>query len=184
MKQLQLAAPALLCALDAGFASGNEPKMQTTIHYVGLQYVAESFVENRVDALDGAIISVRDKKGPKRSLELNDGNIRDAAVVATMPLVVEIDLAGPTRIGTFRLYDGDPRNNRNPSGPSRSPGTLRSLDPGVSYRADWFDPRTGAWTQIDTDLRADNGRWKIPIRPDGDWVLVVRPSRSGRRGDG
>ena len=41
MKQLQLAAPALLCALDAGFASGNEPKMQTTIHYVGLQYVAE-----------------------------------------------------------------------------------------------------------------------------------------------
>jgi len=59
-------------------------------------------------------------------------------------------------------------------GPSRSPGTLRNLDPGVSYRADWFDPRTGTWTPIDTGLRADNGQWKIPIRPDGDWVLVVR----------
>lgn len=59
-------------------------------------------------------------------------------------------------------------------GPSRSPGTLRNLDPSVSYRADWFDPRFGAWTPIDTDLRADNGQWTIPIRPDGNCVLVVR----------
>jgi hypothetical protein len=59
-------------------------------------------------------------------------------------------------------------------GPSRSPGTLRNLDPGVSYGADWFDPRTGTWTPLDTDLRADNGQWKIPLRPDGDWILVVR----------
>jgi len=59
-------------------------------------------------------------------------------------------------------------------GPSRSPGTLRNLDPGVSYRADCFDPRTGTWTPIGTDLRADKGQWKIPMRPDGDWVLVIR----------
>ena len=59
-------------------------------------------------------------------------------------------------------------------GPSRSPGTLRNLAPGVSYRADWFDPRIGAWTPIDMNLRADNGQWKILTRPDGDWVLVVR----------
>ena len=69
-------------------------------------------------------------------------------------------------------------------GPSRSPGTLRNLDPGVSYRADWFDPRTGVWTPIDMNLRADNGQWTIPTKPDGDWVLVVRPDRSSERGEG
>jgi len=127
MKQLQLSALALLCTLDAGFVSGNEPKMQTAMD--------ESSVENRVDALDGAIISVRDQKGLKRNLQLNDGNIRDAAVVATMPLVVEIDLAGPTRIGTFRLYDGDPRNNRNPSGPSRT--TVYRLE-GLNRAGQWL----------------------------------------------
>ena len=42
-----------------------------------------------------------------------------------------------------------------------------------------LDERTGTWTQIDTDLRADNGQWKIPIRPDGDWVLVVRKPADG-----
>ena len=63
MKQLQLTALALPCALTAGFASGSEPKMQTAIDHVKLQYVAESSVENRVDALEGAIISVRDQEG-------------------------------------------------------------------------------------------------------------------------
>lgn len=105
------------------------------IDYVKLQYVAESAVENRIDALEGAIINVHDQKGVKRAFQLNDGNTRDTAVVATMPLVVEIDLAAPTRISTFRLYDGDPRNNRNPSGPSRA--TVYRLD-GLNRAGQWL----------------------------------------------
>ena len=50
--------------------------------------------------------------------------------------------------------------------------------------ADWFDPRIGAWTPIDMNLRADNGQWTIPPKPDGDWVLVVRPDRSSECGEG
>ncbi|MCK5801744.1 MAG: hypothetical protein KAI66_02880 [Lentisphaeria bacterium] len=128
MKQLQCTALALLCALPAGFASGKEPKMKTAID------IADA-VGNRVDALGGAIISVRGQKGVKRNFQLNDSNIRDTAVVATMPLVVEIDLAAPTRIGTFRLYDGDPRNNRNPSGPCRA--TIYRLE-GLNRAGQWL----------------------------------------------
>jgi len=105
------------------------------IDYVKLQYVAESAVANRVDALEGAIISVWGQQGVKRNFQLNDGNVRDPAIVATMPLVVEIDLAAPTRIGTFRLYDGDPRNNRNPSGPCRA--TVYRLE-GLNRAGQWL----------------------------------------------
>ena len=51
---------------------------------------------------------------------------------------------------------------------------LRNLAPEAVYRADWFDPRTGAYTPIAADLRAPDGRWNIPAKPDGDWALVVK----------
>ncbi|MFT4688666.1 MAG: hypothetical protein ACI9OD_000864 [Limisphaerales bacterium] len=111
------------------------PRSSILIDYVRLQYAAQSAVENRVDALEGAIISGRDHRGVKRYFQLNDGNIRDTAVVATMPLIVEMDLAAPTRIGTFRMYDGDPRINRQPSGPSRA--TVYRLE-GLNRAGQWL----------------------------------------------
>lgn len=62
-------------------------------------------------------------------------------------------------------------------GPSAMPGTLRNLDPAGSYRADWFDPRTGVSRPIATGIRAANGQWPIPKKPDGDMVLVLRRAK-------
>jgi len=61
-------------------------------------------------------------------------------------------------------------------GPSRSPGTLRNLDPSVSYHADWFDPRTGELQSLGT---LDQNRRKAFDRPGepcpgNDWILVLQ----------
>jgi hypothetical protein len=53
------------------------------------------------------------------------------------------------------------------------PPTTLNVEPGT-YRARWFDPRTGAWTEIGT-VRAE-GTWAMPARPapaDGDWVALL-----------
>ena len=51
---------------------------------------------------------------------------------------------------------------------------LRGATPLATYRADWFDPRTGRWTPVgDGRLKADTiGEIALPARPDGeDWGL-------------
>ncbi len=98
---------------------------------------ASNAAEQRVNALDGAVVSVRDQVGRKRNAQLHDGNTRATALVAPMPLVIEIDLAGPTRVGVFRLFDGDPRLSRYPSGPSRA----------TVYRLEGLN-RAGQWRKL------------------------------------
>jgi hypothetical protein len=53
-------------------------------------------------------------------------------------------------------------------------GELRGLDDERPYRAEWFDPRTGASLLIDPRATADHGVWVVPARPSAqDWVLRV-----------
>ena len=68
-------------------------------------------------------------------------------------------------------------------GPSRSPGTLRNLDPGVSYRADWFDPRTGTWTPIDmtSEQTTASGRSRSGRTVIGSWLYGSRIAPRRRR---
>jgi hypothetical protein len=52
-------------------------------------------------------------------------------------------------------------------------GTLKGMD-NVSHTAKWFNPRTGAYTTIGTNLIPSSGQWLIPAKPDSnDWVLYI-----------
>jgi hypothetical protein len=54
------------------------------------------------------------------------------------------------------------------------PPTIRGIEPGVAYRARYFDPRTGR--EIDLGMvEADaSGDWRPPFPPVvHDWVLAL-----------
>lgn len=83
-------------------------------------YNSERIVENRVDALGGAEIFIRNNDGSLRSLPtLNDGIINENAISDNTPLELNINLEKPTEVSTIRLYDGDPRTGKFPSGSCR-----------------------------------------------------------------
>ena len=53
-------------------------------------------------------------------------------------------------------------------------GTLKNMYDGTTYTAKWFNPRTGAYTTISTNVTSSGGEWTIPSRPDSnDWLLLV-----------
>ena len=80
-------------------------------------YSPESVVGNRVNAMNGAEISIRDKSGRLKPVPiLADNNIRDNAIFHNLPVKLYIDLAKPTRISTIRLYDGAPEYHNYQSG--------------------------------------------------------------------
>ena len=61
-----------------------------------------------------------------------------------------------------------------------STGGLRGLDPGLRYRAFWFDPLTGKYIPAGSNLRAKDGVYSVPDKPNaGDWVFLLT-SRSVR----
>ena len=48
------------------------------------------------------------------------------------------------------------------------------LQPGVDYRGEWYDPRTGESETIAVDGVDQDGLWASPKARDArDWVLVV-----------
>ncbi|MFF1920257.1 DUF4038 domain-containing protein [Streptomyces sp. NPDC058221] len=54
-------------------------------------------------------------------------------------------------------------------------GTLKGLDTSRSYRASWFDPRTGDRRLIDGRFEIASGTWAAPPKPSSeDWVLLVQ----------
>ena len=56
----------------------------------------------------------------------------------------------------------------------KTSGTVRILDTEKTYDAYWFNPRTGKYTLIASDIRSENGEYTVPNRPDtGDWVLLL-----------
>ena len=61
---------------------------------------------------------------------------------------------------------------------------LRGLEPGVSYRAHFFNPRSGTTHDIGP-IRSEAGQWQPPKSPDYlDWVIVLetQAARAGRQG--
>ena len=56
----------------------------------------------------------------------------------------------------------------------RSTGELRGLKRDAAYRAFWFDPVSGRYIAIGEGIRAENGSWTIPEKPNGgDWALIL-----------
>jgi hypothetical protein len=52
-------------------------------------------------------------------------------------------------------------------------GTMNGLTSSRTYRARWFNPRSGAYTTISTNITGST-TWAIPNQPDtNDWVLLV-----------
>lgn len=54
-----------------------------------------------------------------------------------------------------------------------SAGTLKGLDPKAVYTAQWFDPRSGQTVASADRFHPADGRWSVPEKPAGDWVLRV-----------
>jgi hypothetical protein len=51
------------------------------------------------------------------------------------------------------------------------------VEPGVGYRALFFDPRTGDVHEAGDVTPDEDGRWEIPMQPEmSDWVLVLESS--------
>ena len=56
----------------------------------------------------------------------------------------------------------------------RSAGVLRGLKRDAAYRAFWFDPVTGKYIAAGEGIRAENGSWTVPEKPNaGDWALIL-----------
>ncbi len=56
---------------------------------------------------------------------------------------------------------------------SKSTGTLKNIESDATYTAQWFNPRDGQYTFIDT-IRQSSTEWSIPERPtQEDWILLV-----------
>lgn len=99
-------------------------------------YNSEKTVKNRVDALEGAGIFTSDKDNQTSSLPLlNDGDIKTVAISRNIPFVLNIDLAKPMKVSTIRLYGGDPRSCKFPSGPCRPANyTIEGLNTAGQWR--------------------------------------------------
>jgi len=55
-------------------------------------------------------------------------------------------------------------------------GNITGLESGKTYTAKWFNPRTGEYTEIASDIAGtgDKSVWKIPDKPDSnDWVFLA-----------
>jgi len=55
-------------------------------------------------------------------------------------------------------------------------GNLTGLEAGKTYTAKWYNPRTGEYTDIASDIAGigDKSYWKMPDKPDAsDWVLLA-----------
>jgi len=69
--------------------------------------------------------------------------------------------------GTYVIYFGNQKD---------ATGWLLDLVPERSYRARWFDPRHGTFTEEIPVTVATGGIWEIPKRPTAeDWTLLVQP---------
>jgi hypothetical protein len=55
-------------------------------------------------------------------------------------------------------------------------GLLKNMQPGASYTAQWYDPRTGKYRDVPGPVQpSSSGEWDMPPKPDDqDWLLVVQ----------
>ncbi len=76
---------------------------------------------------------------------------------------------------------GIPRQLRMIFAPIRvRPRAVKQLEPGVAYRAFWFDVTNGEETAIGPAQGDDGGTWQIPPEPIlQDWVLVLEGEGAG-----
>ena len=55
-----------------------------------------------------------------------------------------------------------------------STGTLKGLDKNKTYKAEWYDPLTGAFTLISDGITPADGTYEIPDKPNtSDWTLLL-----------
>lgn len=59
-------------------------------------------------------------------------------------------------------------------GSGRTTGLLKNMNPGSTYTARWFDPRTGQYFEIAKRIKPQQSHWQIPDKPDEqDWILLT-----------
>lgn len=82
---------------------------------------------------------------------------------------------GEDRYGPYAA--GIPGEVRIVYAPQPLPVRVMHLEPGASYRAEAFDPVTGAVTELGAVPASADGDWTAAppatLSPDGDWVLVL-----------
>ena len=58
--------------------------------------------------------------------------------------------------------------------PAWNAPTVKSLEPGVSYRAFYFDPKSGKQHDLGDVTPDSAGAWPAPLTPTfADWILVL-----------
>ena len=77
-------------------------------------------------------------------------------------------LVGAAGAGTLLLYFVE-------GGKVSPSATLSRMPEEGAYRAEWFDPRTGTRTTLQSDLLVQRQRLVLPHRPDEqDWMLILK----------
>ena len=55
-----------------------------------------------------------------------------------------------------------------------STGTLKGLDKTAKYKAEWYDPLTGAFTPVGDNIVCGDGTYRIPEKPNtSDWAFLL-----------
>jgi hypothetical protein len=58
-------------------------------------------------------------------------------------------------------------------------GTIKKMNNKLSYTAKWYDPRTGIYKMIGSEIQSTTGQWTIPTRPDShDWILLLTSNKN------
>jgi hypothetical protein len=51
--------------------------------------------------------------------------------------------------------------------------TIKNLDPQIKYKAEWFDPRNGSFTDAGKSTMINTPSWSIPAKPSSDDYLLI-----------
>ncbi|MFC3800889.1 DUF4038 domain-containing protein [Cohnella sp. GCM10012308] len=83
-----------------------------------------------------------------------------------------------SRDHTFMAVDGSKTFVVYFADSDKKTGTLKKMA-GTTYKAQWYDTRTGTYTLISDRVVPANGEWTVPEKPDGeDWLLLVTSAES------
>jgi hypothetical protein len=93
------------------------------------------------------------------------------------PELLSVSKSGdwPTEGWSFLMRTADRRMFKGYFQRSAAPADISGALPDTTYKAQWFDPRTGAWSNMGTGTARSDSQGHIRIRPrptpDDDWAF-------------